>query len=108
MMVNLGKQLQFANLILDAHVRVSFFPANHPYEAAIYIPSVEPLGELPDVYALSPVELDGVLLLVEVEAAALPGEPLEAEQGSAGRRHLKRLQFLFWEMKNPLLRTKRI
>ena len=102
-MVNLGKQLQFANLILDAHVRVSFFPANHPYEAAIYIPSVEPLGELPHIYALAPVELDGVLLLVEVEAAALPGEPLEAEQGSTGRRHLKWLQLLLWEMESTLI-----
>ena len=76
---------------------------NQPSETAMVIfqpgrPSVEPLGELPHVYALSPVELDGVLLLVEVEAAALPGEPLEAEQGGTGGRHLKRLQFFLWEM----------
>ena len=73
---------------------------NHPSEKIFQPgrPSVEPLGELPHVYALSPVQLDGVLLLVEVEAAALPGEPLEAEQGSAGGRHLKRLQLFLWEM----------
>ena len=52
------------------------------------------LGQLPHVYALAPVELDRVLLLVEVEAAPLPGDPLEAEQGHAGRRHLQRLQLL--------------
>ena len=81
---------------------------HHPSETAMVIfqpgrPSVEPLGELPHVYALSPVELDGVLLLVEVEAAALPGEPLEAEQGSAGRCHLKRLQLLLWEIEQLLI-----
>ena len=61
-------------------------------------PSVQSLGQLPHIYALSPVQLDRVLLLVQVEAAALPGQPLETEQGSAGRRHLERLQFLLWGM----------
>ena len=66
------------------------------YSLHTVTPSVEPLGQLPHVDALAPVELHGVLLLVEVEAAELPCDPLEAEEARAGRRHLQGLQLLLW------------
>ena len=66
------------------------------YSLHTVTPSVEPLGELPHIDALPPVELHRVLFLIKVEAAELPCDPLEAEEAGAGRRHLQGLQLLLW------------